>query len=81
MMIVLSPTLTLVSIITVPLVMLLARTITRKTSELFKEQQVQLGRLNGHVEETISGIQVIKAFNSEDKVVVEFDAVNESCAR
>jgi ATP-binding cassette subfamily B multidrug efflux pump len=76
MMLVLSPTLTLASLITVPLVYLLARTITRKTSILFKDQQVQLGKLNGHVEETISGIEVVKAFNHEDKAIEEFDVVN-----
>ncbi|GAA3399745.1 hypothetical protein GCM10020370_01480 [Paenibacillus hodogayensis] len=56
MMLVLSPLLTLASLITVPLVYVLARTITRKTSVMFKEQQAQLGQLNGHIEETISGI-------------------------
>ncbi|MFD0676339.1 MULTISPECIES: ABC transporter ATP-binding protein [unclassified Paenibacillus] len=76
MMLVLSPTLTLASLITVPLVYLLARTITKRTSVLFKEQQVQLGKLNGHVEETISGIHVVKAFNHEDKAIKEFDEVN-----
>jgi ATP-binding cassette subfamily B multidrug efflux pump len=76
MMIVLSPILTLASLITVPLVYLLARTITKKTSVLFKDQQVQLGKLNGHVEETISGIQVVKAFNHEEKAIAEFDDVN-----
>ncbi|MDF2963266.1 MAG: putative transporter ATP-binding protein [Paenibacillus sp.] len=76
MMIVLSPALTLASLITVPLVYLLARTITKRTSVLFKDQQVELGKLNGHVEETISGIQVVKAFNHEDKAIKEFDEVN-----
>ncbi|MEF3305962.1 ABC transporter ATP-binding protein [Paenibacillus sp. GYB003] len=76
MMIVLSPLLTLASLITVPLVYLLARTITRKTSVLFKDQQARLGQLNGHIEETISGIQVVKAFNREQKSVEEFDEVN-----
>ncbi|BBB90845.1 MAG TPA: ABC transporter ATP-binding protein [Methylomusa anaerophila] len=76
MMLVLSPLLTLASLITVPLVILLTRTISRKTSVLFKDQQEQLGKLNAHVEETISGIQVIKAFNHEDKVIAGFDAVN-----
>ncbi|MCU6798325.1 ABC transporter ATP-binding protein/permease [Paenibacillus sp. WQ 127069] len=76
MMLILSPLLTLASMITVPLVYLLARTITKRTSVLFKDQQVQLGKLNGHVEETISGIEVVKAFNREDKAIEEFDAVN-----
>ena len=76
MMIALSPSLTLVSLLTAPLIILLARIIAKKTSKLFKEQQAQLGRLNGHIEETISGIQVVKAFNYEDKVITEFDEIN-----
>lgn len=76
MMLILSPILTLASMVTVPLVYFLARTITKRTSVLFKDQQVQLGKLNGHVEETISGIEVVKAFNREDKAIEEFDAVN-----
>lgn len=76
MMLVLSPLLTLASLITVPLVYVLARTITRKTSVMFKEQQAELGRLNGHIEETISGLHVVKAFNREDQSIAEFDEVN-----
>jgi ATP-binding cassette subfamily B protein len=76
MMIVLSPILTAASLITVPLMFLLTRTITRKTSVLFKTQQVELGKLNGHIEETISGIQVVKAFNHEEKVIEEFEKIN-----
>ena len=78
MMLILSPSLTLVSVLIVPLVILLARVITKKTSALFKEQQMQLGKLNAHAEETISGMLVVKAFNHEEKVVAEFNAVNEA---
>lgn len=77
MMLVLSPLLTVASLITVPLVTLLARAITKKTSPLFKEQQARLGRLNGHTEETISGLLVVKAFNHEEKAIREFNQVNE----
>lgn len=77
MMLVLSPLLTLASLITVPLVLLLTRTITRKTGVLFRRQQAELGKLNGHIEETISGIQVVKAFNQEEKVIEQFDEVND----
>ncbi|MDF2670927.1 MAG: multidrug transporter ATP-binding protein [Paenibacillus sp.] len=76
MMLVLSPLLTLASMITVPLVYVLARTITKRTSKLFKNQQIELGRLNGHVEETISGMEVVKAFNREEKSIGEFETVN-----
>lgn len=76
MMLVLSPILTVASLITVPLVFLLTKTIARKTGVLFKNQQVQLGKLNGHIEETISGLQVVKAFNHEEKAIEEFETVN-----
>lgn len=76
MMVILSPFLTIVNVITALFVILLARIIANQTSKLFKEQQVQLGKLNGLIEETISGIQVVKAFNSEDKMIAEFDGVN-----
>ncbi|QGQ98724.1 ABC transporter ATP-binding protein [Paenibacillus psychroresistens] len=76
MMLVLSPLLTLASLITLPLVILLARTITKRTSLLFKDQQAKLGQLNGHIEETISGILIIQAFNHEAKAIDEFDRVN-----
>lgn len=77
MMLVLSPLLTLASLITVPLVMVLTRTITKKTGVLFKEQQDRLGRLNAYIEETVSGLEVIKAFNHERKVIQNFKKLNE----
>jgi ATP-binding cassette subfamily B multidrug efflux pump len=76
MMLILSPLLTIASLITVPLVFLLTRTIAKRTSVLFRNQQVELGKLNGHIEETISGIEVVKAFNHEEKVIAEFEEVN-----
>lgn len=77
MMLILSPMLTLSSLITVPLVLVLTRMIARRTSVMFKNQQKQLGRLNGHVEETISGIEVVKAFNYEDKAIAGFNNINQ----
>lgn len=76
MMLILSPILTFATLITVPLVLLLTKTIAKKTRILFKNQQIQLGKLNGHIEETISGIQVVKAFNHEDKAIEEFEEIN-----
>ncbi|WP_123042383.1 ABC transporter ATP-binding protein [Cohnella candidum] len=81
MMLYLSPLLTLASLITVPAVFLLTNTIARKTGPLFKEQQVRLGALNGQVEETISGIHIVKAFNREEKVIREFEAVNDELCK
>ncbi|WP_102400426.1 ABC transporter ATP-binding protein [Haloimpatiens massiliensis] len=76
MMIYLSPILTLASIITIPLVFLVTKSIAKRTKVLFKEQQNILGKLNGEIEETISGIQVVKGFNREDKIIEEFDEIN-----
>jgi ATP-binding cassette subfamily B protein len=76
MMIILSPILTLASMVTVPLVFLLTRTIAKNTSVLFKDQQKELGKLNGHIEEAISGIHVVKAFNHETKEIEIFDEIN-----
>jgi ATP-binding cassette, subfamily B, multidrug efflux pump len=77
MMLILSPILTVASLVTVPLVFLLTKTIAKRTSFLFKDQQIQLGKLNGQIEETISGIEVVKAFNHEEKVISEFEEVNQ----
>lgn len=76
MMIILSPLLTLASIITIPMVFFMTNIIARKTKVLFKEQQIMLGKLNGDIEEAISGIQVIKAFNREENVIGQFEEVN-----
>ncbi|MFE8699894.1 ABC transporter ATP-binding protein [Cytobacillus sp. FJAT-54145] len=76
MMIILDPILTLASLITVPLVFFLTRSIAKRTKILFKNQQKELGILNGHIEETISGLEVVKAFNHEDKAIEKFEEVN-----
>ena len=76
MMLILSPLLTLASIVTVPLVFMLTKTIAKKTNVLFLEQQTELGILNGQIEENITGFEVIKAFNHEREAVEQFDIVN-----
>ena len=76
-MIWLNPLLTLASVITVPLITLLSRTIAGRTRKLFKAQQAALGRLNGQIEETISGLNVVKAFNHEQIVIEEFEKTNQ----
>ncbi|MBN2221648.1 MAG: ABC transporter ATP-binding protein, partial [Vallitaleaceae bacterium] len=81
MMLVLSPLLTLASCITLPLMYLLTRSITRKTKVLFRAQQGQLGKLNGMIEENISGIQVVKGFNHEEVSLKEFYQINQELAQ
>jgi ATP-binding cassette subfamily B protein len=77
LMLVMSPLLTLASLVTVPLVFLLTRTVSARTRVLFKEQQALLGALNGHIEENISGIQVVKAFNHQRATLAQFTELNE----
>lgn len=72
----LSPLLTLLTFIVVPLMALGMRWITRRTGPLFKERQRNLGELNGFIEETLSGQRIIKAFSQEERVVREFEERN-----
>ena len=76
MMIVLSPILTIAGLITAPLVLLLSKTIAKRTKIYFKEQQAALGNLNAHIEESISGLEVIKAFNHEENIKSTFEDLN-----
>ncbi|ARF15755.1 ABC transporter ATP-binding protein [Sporosarcina ureae] len=71
-MLYLSPLLTLLTMIIVPLMFIAMRWITRRTGILFKEQQRAIGELNGMIEETISGQRVVKAFSQEQNVMEEF---------
>lgn len=72
-----SPLLTLLTFIVVPLMIFGMKWITNQTSRLFKAQQRNLGELNGYVEETLSGQRMIKAFSQEKTVIEEFRKRNE----
>lgn len=76
-MLLLSPFLTMVTLIIVPLMFTGMRWITKRTGKLFKEQQRNLGELNGFIEETISGQKIVKAFSQEQKVLEDFDEKSE----
>lgn len=75
-MIWLSPLLTLVTMIIVPLMFMGMKWITSRTGRLYKEQQRRLGEMNGYIEETISGQKIIKSFSQEPKVIEEFRVKN-----
>ena len=77
MMLVQIPFMTLVSLSCVGLIFILTKTVTKHTRKLFAAQQKSLGALNGQVEESISGMAVIKAFCREEEMEREFDARNE----
>jgi len=75
-MIILSPHLTLVSLVTIPLVFVLTRIIAKKSRKMFSGQQKELGILNGIIEESISGLRMVKAFNQEENVISKFEETN-----
>lgn len=77
MMVYLSPVLTLAALVALPLMFLLTRLITTYTKQLYKNQQMRLGQLNGLIEESISGLMVIKAFGQEDRMTESFKAIND----
>lgn len=77
LMIYISPILTLVTFITIPLMFLAARLIVKQSRKYFKAQQDMLGQVNGYIEEMISGQKVIKVFGHEAKVVDGFEELNQ----
>ncbi len=77
MMLTISPLLTLICILTLPICIIATRPIIGKSQKFFATQQKQLGQLNGHVEEVYTGHTVIKAFGHEKKAIKEFDDIND----
>jgi ATP-binding cassette subfamily B protein len=77
MMLTISPWLTLILLLTLPLSMIVIRGAAKKSQSYFKAQQMELGMLNGHVEEMYSGHRIVKAFGQEDNSVAKFDSINE----
>ncbi|MFD0714843.1 ABC transporter ATP-binding protein [Paenibacillus sp. GCM10027626] len=77
MMLTISPIMTLITIVTLPVSFAAIAMIAKKSQTYFKGQQAALGELNGHVEEMYTGHAVVKAFGHERKSIQKFDAVNE----
>ncbi|MHA6534589.1 ABC transporter ATP-binding protein [Paenibacillus sp. BAC0078] len=78
MMLTISPWLTLITIITLPLSFVVIMGITKRSQSYFIGQQKSLGQLNGHVEEMYTGHRIIKAFGREKHSLDEFDKINDS---
>ncbi len=76
-MLVLNIPLTAVTLVVSPLIYFLTKAVTKHTKVLFKKQQEVLGKLNGHVEESISGNMIVKAYGMEENMIQEFEVVNE----
>ena len=77
MMIVLSPVLSLVTFFTLGIMFGIMKIIGAKSKKYFGDQQKDMGKLNGYVEEMIEGQKVIKVFCHEDKAIDEFKVLNE----
>jgi ATP-binding cassette subfamily B protein len=76
-MLILNWRLALVTLLTIPLMMLfLTRWVAGRTRTGFRQQQKALGKLNGIIEETITGQRVVKAYNREQAVMADFDFAN-----
>lgn len=80
-MVFMSPLLTVIALFSVMLILLMTRAVTKRTRVLFRQQQAILGKLNGQVEESISGIGMVKAFGQEQEMVDKFIENNDAFCR
>ena len=76
MMLVLSPTLTLITFATLAVMLLVVKTIGSRSRRYFADQQKALGEVNGYIEEMIEGQKVIKVFNHEQEARAGFQQRN-----
>lgn len=77
MMLLISPLMTLISIVILPLSAILLSLVIKKSQKHFRTQQEYLGHINGLVEETYSGHTVVQAFNKEEETIKEFCDTND----
>jgi ATP-binding cassette, subfamily B, multidrug efflux pump len=76
MMLTISPWLTLITIVTLPVSFLVTANVAKMSQKYFGAQQKTLGELNGHVEEMYTGHKIVKAFGHEQKSLSEFKVIN-----
>ncbi|HOH87508.1 MAG TPA: ABC transporter ATP-binding protein [Ruminococcus sp.] len=76
MMLSISPLMTLISLVILPVSAFLLSFIIKKSQKHFRTQQEYLGHINGIVEETYSGHTVVQAYNKEKETINEFCSVN-----
>jgi len=77
MMLTISPMLTLITILTLPLYALTMMFITKKSQKFFASQQETLGNLSGHAEEMYTGHVIVKSYNYERKSISKFKKFND----
>jgi ATP-binding cassette subfamily B protein len=76
-MVALSPSLTVVCCMSIPVVFMMTNIISKQTRKFFSSQQVSLGQLNGLVEESVSGIKMVRSFGIEQQQIDKFNSINE----
>ena len=76
MMLSISPLMTLISLVILPISALLLSFVIKKSQKHFRTQQEYLGHINGMVEESYSGHTVVQAFNKENEMIEEFCKTN-----
>ncbi len=76
MMLSISPLMTLIAVVILPVSAFLISFVVKKSQKYFKAQQEYLGHINGQVEEVYGGHQVVKAFNREKDTIEEFERTN-----
>lgn len=77
MMVWISPLLTVITLLTVPVSLLATRAIARRSRRLFVAQWKSTGRLNAHIEETYSGFTVVKTFGHQAAAREQFRSLND----
>jgi len=77
MMLTISPLLTLVVILTLPLYIVVTAFVAKRSQKYFAAQQKEIGALNGHVEEMYTGHKIVKAFGHEKDSIEEFRNIND----
>ena len=76
MMLRISPLMTLIAVVILPISVTLISLVVKKSQKYFKQQQEYLGHINGQVEETYAGHTVIQAYNKEKDMVQQFQETN-----
>jgi ATP-binding cassette subfamily B protein len=77
MMLTISPMLTLIAFVTLPLSFLATKVIAKQSQKFFARQQKYLGQLSGQVEEMYTGHKIVKVFNYEKQSIDKFNKVND----
>lgn len=77
MMLSISPILTLVTIFTLPVIILITTIVAKHSQKHFARNQAELGNINGHIEEMYTGHKIIAAYGREEAAIEKFDQINQ----